>query len=88
MNFIRTVLFICLFAFTSAVFADVVNINTASAQEIADALKGVGPSKAAAIVEYREKNGPFQSVEDLVQVKGIGPSTLQSNIKNISVEKQ
>jgi len=52
-----------------------ININTASAVELA-AAKGLGDVKAKAIVEFREKNGPFQSVEDLTRVKGIGPQLL------------
>lgn len=56
-----------------------VNINTADAATIAHALDGVGPSKAAAIVAWREANGPFKNVEDLGQVKGIGPATLERN---------
>jgi competence protein ComEA len=48
-----------------------VNINTASAAELAE-LKGIGDAKAKLIIEYREKNGPFKSVDDLRQVKGIG----------------
>jgi len=52
-----------------------VNINTASADELATA-KGIGEAKAKAIVEYREKNGPFKSVDDLRQVRGIGDQVL------------
>ena len=48
-----------------------VNINTATAEEL-DALPGVGPSTAAAIIEERESGGPFSSVEDLMRVSGIG----------------
>lgn len=48
-----------------------ININTASAEEL-DALPGVGPSTAATIVDDRERNGPFSSVEDLMRVSGIG----------------
>ena len=48
-------------------------INTASAEEIADVLPGVGEKKAQAIVAYREKNGAFQSAEELEAIKGIGP---------------
>ncbi len=44
---------------SSLVFADPVNINTASAEELAENLKGVGPKKALAIIEYRETNGPL-----------------------------
>lgn len=49
----------------------VININTATAEEL-DSLPGVGPSTAAAIVEDRERNGPFASLEDLMRVSGIG----------------
>ena len=48
-----------------------VNINSATAEEL-DSLPGVGPSTAAAIVEDRDANGPFSSVEDLMRVSGIG----------------
>ena len=54
-----------------------VNVNTADAETISAELKGIGLSKARAIVEYREKHGPFQSVEDLALVSGIGERTLE-----------
>jgi competence protein ComEA len=56
-----------------------VNINTADAETIAKSLDGIGLSKAKAIVAYREEHGPFKSADDLGQVKGIGPATLQKN---------
>jgi competence protein ComEA len=56
-----------------------VNVNMADAATLAHSLDGVGPSKAAAIVAYREAHGPFKSVDDLSQVKGIGPATLERN---------
>lgn len=57
---------------TGAAFAaDRINLNTASAEEL-ELLDGVGPSTAAAIVEYRQANGAFSTVEDVVNVKGIG----------------
>ncbi len=59
--------------------ADPVNINAASAEEIAAALNGVGISKAEKIVEYRELNGPFVHVDELVNVKGIGLRTVDKN---------
>ena len=52
-----------------------VNINTASADGL-KALPGIGPSKAAAIVEYRQQNGSFKSVDELKNVKGIGDGIL------------
>lgn len=48
-----------------------VNINTATAEEL-KTLPGIGPAKAAAIVEYRQANGGFKAVDDLKKVKGIG----------------
>ena len=62
-----------------------ININTASAEELAQ-LKGVGPSHAAKIVAYREKNGPFKMPEELTQVSGIGQKTLEANQEIIIVE--
>jgi competence protein ComEA len=61
-----------------------VNLNTASVAEL-DQLKGVGPGKAKAIVEYRTKNGPFKSVDDLGKVKGFGPKTLESLRADLTV---
>lgn len=56
-----------------------VNINVASAEEIAAALKGIGQKKAEAIVVFRELNGTFLSLEEIAQVKGIGPAILEKN---------
>lgn len=56
-----------------------VNVNKADAATLAKSLDGVGHSKAEAIVAWREEHGPFKSVEDLSQVKGIGPATLERN---------
>ncbi|WP_258405098.1 ComEA family DNA-binding protein [Shewanella psychrotolerans] len=55
-----------------------ININTATAQELVQ-LKGIGKSKALAIIEYRDANGKFKSVEELSQVKGIGSKLLEQN---------
>jgi len=56
-----------------------VNINTADAATLSHSLDGIGPAKAAAIVAYREEHGPFNSVNDLSHVKGVGPATLERN---------
>ncbi len=48
-----------------------ININTASAPEL-ETLPGIGPAMSARIIEYREKNGPFQKIEELMNVQGIG----------------
>jgi competence protein ComEA len=54
-----------------------VNVNTASATEL-ETLDGIGEVIAAAIVDYRTQNGPFTSVDQLEDVSGIGPSTLEA----------
>jgi competence protein ComEA len=56
-----------------------VNINTASAEKMADLLTGIGLMKAQAIIAYRDANGPFLSVEDLLLGTGIGAATLEKN---------
>jgi competence protein ComEA len=63
-----------------------VNVNSASAEEIAEALKGVGLSKAEAIVTYREENGQFKHVDELVNVKGIGIRTVDINREYILLD--
>ena len=62
-----------------------VDINTADAATLDRALLNVGPAKAAAIVAWREANGPFRRIEDLAEVKGIGPRTLERNAGRIVV---
>ena len=63
-----------------------VNINTADAATLAEALKGVGLERAEAIVTYRETNGPFKNVDDLVQVSGVGQATVDKNRANLTVK--
>ena len=63
-----------------------VNINTAGAQVLAANLKGVGETRAMEIVRYRESYGPFESVDELADVKGIGKSTLDMNRSVITLE--
>ncbi len=62
-----------------------VNVNQASAQELADLLSGVGIKKAEAIIEYRKQNGDFKNADDLVNVKGIGSTTLEKNRERIEL---
>jgi competence protein ComEA len=68
--------------------AEPVNVNTASAEQIAENLKGIGLSKAQAIVAYREANGSFLHVDELVNVKGIGIRTVDQNREFILLNDQ
>lgn len=70
----------------SAPAVQTVNINKADAQTLAAALNGVGPSRAEEIIRYREAYGPFESVDELVEVKGIGQATLDKNRELITLE--
>ncbi|WP_429068321.1 ComEA family DNA-binding protein [Aeromonas bestiarum] len=62
-----------------------VNLNTANINELT-ALKGIGEKKAQAIVDFREKQGKFTTVEQLADVSGIGPATLEANRDMIIVK--
>lgn len=91
MNTIKT--FLCslvlsLALFGSALAAGKVDINSASATQLADAMNGVGIAKAEAIVAYRQENGPFKSIDQLAQVKGIGLMTVEKNREVIEVGQQ
>lgn len=61
-----------------------VDLNTATPAEL-DSLKGIGPAKAQAIVEYRRQHGPFRSVDELQNVPGIGPATLKDLRRDVTV---
>jgi competence protein ComEA len=87
MKFIFACLLACLFSFP-VWSADSVNINTASAEEIAATLTGVGLSKAEEIVRYREANGAFADIDELVNVKGVGLKTVDQNRDKITIEVQ
>ncbi|MDX1607195.1 MAG: ComEA family DNA-binding protein [Candidatus Competibacterales bacterium] len=74
-----------LLASAAALAAGKVNINTASAETLANELDGVGPNRAAAIIEYRELHGDFPSVGALLNVSGIGEVTIESNRDRLTV---
>jgi len=69
-----------------ALSADKLNINTATVQQIAKTMKGVGKQKAEFIVEYRHKHGPFISLDQLKKVKGIGGKTVDANRDKLTVK--
>ncbi len=81
MKFLKTLLITTALLAQSALAA--VNVNKADAAQIAEELKGIGLSKATAIVEYRNQNGPFKTVEQLSEVKGIGLKTVEKNRADI-----
>ena len=65
--------------------AEPVNINTADAAVLAKSLNGIGPAKAKAIVAYRDKNGPFKTVEQLAMVEGISQKVIDKNRADIKL---
>lgn len=62
-----------------------VDLNSADASTLAKELDGIGLARAKAIVEYRERNGRFRSVDEVLNVKGIGPQVLEANKDNLQV---
>jgi len=76
-------LFLLLSLYSLNTFAAPVNINTADAQSIADALAGIGIKKAEAIVNYRKEKGIFKSTDELIPVKGIGKKLIEKNKADI-----
>ncbi len=64
-----------------------VDINSADAATLARELKGVGETKAAAIVEYRRTHGPFKTIDDLALVKGIGQKLVDRNRSDLRLSR-
>lgn len=85
MKLLTTATALTLLSFAPFVHAGPVNVNTADAKTISEALTGIGLAKAEAIVDYRKKHGPFQSIDDLSLVKGIGERTVDKNRPDIQV---
>ncbi|MCH8079023.1 MAG: ComEA family DNA-binding protein [Proteobacteria bacterium] len=83
--FKKTLLAACLLVPT-LLFAETVNINTADKDTLMTVIKGVGEKRAEAIIAYREQNGPFKSIEELAEVRGVGASIVEANMDNLSVE--
>ncbi|MCC5861750.1 MAG: helix-hairpin-helix domain-containing protein [Gammaproteobacteria bacterium] len=65
-----------------------VNVNTADAETIAAELSGIGMVRAQAIVEYREAHGPFETIDDLLEISGIGPRVLDMNRADIRLSDE
>jgi competence protein ComEA len=62
-----------------------VNLNAADAETLRRDLFGIGAAKAKAIIAYRESNGPFAAVDELLEVKGIGKALLEKNRERLSI---
>jgi competence protein ComEA len=77
-------LLLLLALFCSSAFA--IDINTATSEEL-QSVKGIGPGKAKAIVEYRQVNGPFKSIDDLQNVKGFSATSVEKFKGDLSVGK-
>lgn len=85
MTLFKTLFAVAAIALSGLAFAaGTVDINSADVQTL-QTLDGIGPSKAQAIVAYRQANGPFKSVEDFGKVKGIGDKTLEINRAKIAL---
>ena len=86
MKTINTLAALAALVISSVTSAATVNINTASAEEISEALNGIGLSKAQAIIDYREAYGLFSQADEIVFVRGIGESTYENNKTDILVK--
>ena len=82
---IRVLFFLPIFLTANPAWAETVDINQADARAFARELKGVGMSKAQAIVAYRNQYGPFLTVDDLSLVKGIGKATVAKNRSKLTI---
>ena len=90
MNILQKTLSVCVLCLAaSAANAEpsIVDINAADADRLAQTIVGIGPARAAAIVAFRKTNGPFNSVDDLMLVKGIGGATVDKNRDKLTVNK-
>lgn len=90
MKLFHTLFFTLFLLFSSSAMsaqapAEKLNINTASAEQIAATMTGIGDNKAKAIVEYRNTKGKFKSINDLENVAGIGSKTVEKNKDKISL---
>lgn len=77
---------VSLFA-TPALWAEVVNINKATASALQENLKGIGEKKARAIVAYRKEHGAFKTLDEIMEVKGIGKGIFKKIKADISLGK-
>ncbi len=84
---VKTILVTLLFV-PGILFAEAININTADKETLMTSIKGVGEKRAEAIIDYRQQNGPFQSVDDLAKISGIGQTIVDDNRENLTVSDE
>ena len=67
--------------------AESININTANKEALMSVIKGVGEKKAEAIILYRKENGPFKSIDELTNVKGVGQGMVDKHREKLSTSE-
>lgn len=86
MRILRVAVFACALALMSGLaFGAKININTAGAQ-VLQKLENIGPVRAQAIIDYRQRKGDFETLAELTKVQGIGEETLDANRDRITLE--
>lgn len=88
MKLFRISLVIFALALAAPWSANAININTADIETLNKELSGVGKTRAEAIIAYRKKHGPFKSVDELINVEGIGHRTVESNRSKITLKSK
>lgn len=85
-SYIKSLCLVFMLSFTHFTYsATPLDVNSATAEQLAAVMVGVGQKKAAAIIQYREENGAFNVLDELIFVKGIGPSLLKKNRDYLSI---
>ena len=82
--FRKTLLAALIFVPSLLLAGEMININTAGKESLMS-IKGIGEKRADAIISWREKHGPFKSVDDLEGINGIGKSIIEDNRKSLTV---
>ncbi len=88
MNVLVKAILVTLLFVPGILFAEAININTADKETLMTSIKGVGEKRAEAIIDYREQNGPFKSVDDLAEISGIGQTIVDDNRENLTVSDE
>lgn len=87
MKILRKLIFATLFIIPTLLLAgEVININTAD-KETLMSIKGIGERRAMAIIQYRNEHGPFKSIDQLADIKGIGKVLVDANRNNLSADQ-